>query len=234
MGKAVPEQHPAVVLRSHYIHLRALLVAALIAVLGLTAAVVIVANDSDELVTSTPAPATQSAAPSATGGAESTPLPQRRLDGAVDTAPAPRYDGGPNEGSADIVPGVNSPARPTQAQAFPGQAQQADGIGRTEPGAQRYDGGPNEGSADVTMSAPVGASSVLSQAGPYRYDGGPNEGSADTHFRGSKASATPQTAPRYDGGPNEGSADVTSGDGGGEASVMPQSDGFRFGHPSGN
>ena len=50
MGKAVPEQHPAVVLRSHYVHLRALLVAALIAVLGLTGAVVIVANDSDELV----------------------------------------------------------------------------------------------------------------------------------------------------------------------------------------
>ena len=37
------------VLRSHYVHLRALLVAALIAVLGLTGAVVIVANDSDEL-----------------------------------------------------------------------------------------------------------------------------------------------------------------------------------------
>jgi hypothetical protein len=209
MGKAVPEQHPAVVLRSHYVHLRALLVAALIAVLGLTAAVVIVANDSDELVKSTPAPATQSAAPSATGGAESTPLPQRRLDGAVDTAPAPRYDGGPNEGSADIVPGVNSPARPTQAQ-----------------GAARYDGGPNEGSADVTMSPPIGASSVLSQAGP-RYDGGPNEGSADTHFRGSKASATPQSGTRYDGGPNEGSADVTT-DSGGKAPVMPQSDGFRF------
>ena len=56
MGKAVPEQHPAVVLRSHYNHLRALLIAALIAVLGLAGAVVIVANDDDTIVsTSTPA-----------------------------------------------------------------------------------------------------------------------------------------------------------------------------------
>ena len=50
MGKAVPEQHPAVVLRSHYNHLRALLIAALIAVLGLAGAVVIVANDDDTIV----------------------------------------------------------------------------------------------------------------------------------------------------------------------------------------
>jgi hypothetical protein len=223
MGKAVPEQHPAVVLRSHYVHLRTLLVAALIAVLGLTATVVIVANDSDQATvsTSTPAPAIEYGGTGATGVPQSAPLPQRRLDGAVDTAPAPRYDGGPNEGSADIVPGVNSPARPSQ-----GQAQQADQTGRIQPGAARYDGGPNEGSADVTMSPPMGASSVLSQAGP-RYDGGPNEGSADTHFRGSKASVTPQTGTRYDGGPNEGSADVTTGSSG-KAPGVPLSDGFRF------
>jgi hypothetical protein len=78
------------------------------------------------------------------------------------------------------------------------------------------------------MSPPIGHSSVQSQTGPYRYDGGPNEGSADVQLRGSKASATPQTShPRYDGGPNEGSADVTNGNGG-RASVMPQTDGFRY------
>ena len=215
MGKAVPEQHPAVVLRSHYVQLRALLVAALIAVVGLTATVVIVANDSDEAAVSTsaPAPATiEYGGTGPTGVPESAPLPQRRLDGAVDRTLAPRYDGGPNEGSADITPGVNIPARPNQAQAFPGAA--------------RYDGGPNEGSADVTMSPPIGHSSVQSQSGP-RYDGGPNEGSADLQLRGSKASVTPQTGTRYDGGPNEGSADVTT-DGGDKASVMPQSDGFRY------
>ena len=116
MGKAIPEQHPAVVLRSQYVHLRALLVAALIAVLGLTTAVVIVANDDDVAVTTN----TNTPAIEAAGGAPQTaPLPQRRLDGAVDTAPAPRYDGGPNEGGADIAPSTNVPARPSQAQAFP-------------------------------------------------------------------------------------------------------------------
>ena len=36
MGNAVPTQHPAVVLRSHFNQLRALLAVALIAVIGLT------------------------------------------------------------------------------------------------------------------------------------------------------------------------------------------------------
>jgi hypothetical protein len=45
MSQAVPTQHPAVVLRSHYRVLRALLAVAMIAVVGLSTAVVIVAND---------------------------------------------------------------------------------------------------------------------------------------------------------------------------------------------
>jgi len=131
MGKAVPEQHPAVVLRSHYNHLRALLIAALIAVLGLGGAVVIVANDDDTVV-STSTPAIENGATGATGGPQTAPLQQRRLDGAVDTAPAPRYDGGPNEGSADVTTdsGGKAPVMPQTG--------------------TRYDGGPNEGSADVT------------------------------------------------------------------------------------
>jgi hypothetical protein len=43
MAPAVPTQHPAVVLRSQYRHLRALLAIAMIAVVGLTTAVVILA-----------------------------------------------------------------------------------------------------------------------------------------------------------------------------------------------
>jgi hypothetical protein len=172
MGKAVPEQHPAVVLRSHYVHLRALLVAALIAVLGLTATVVIVANDSDELAKSTPAPAIE--------------------------------HGDPNEGSADLTPGVNLPARPTQAQAFPGQSGQARqaeaGVGRhdirTDLRRLRAGGVTSQGSVGVTMSPPIGASSVM-----------------------------PQTRTRHDGGPNEGSADVTTGHFPCSALVAPQSDG---------
>jgi hypothetical protein len=49
MGRAIPRQHPAVVLRSHFNHLRALLAVALIAVAGLAVAVVILANDADEV-----------------------------------------------------------------------------------------------------------------------------------------------------------------------------------------
>jgi hypothetical protein len=47
MGHAIPRQQPAVVLRSHFDHLRALLAVALVAVVGLTVAVVILASDSD-------------------------------------------------------------------------------------------------------------------------------------------------------------------------------------------
>jgi hypothetical protein len=54
-GEAIPRQHPAVVLRSRFKQLRALLAVALIPVAGLTAAVVILANDSDEVSTSSTA-----------------------------------------------------------------------------------------------------------------------------------------------------------------------------------
>jgi hypothetical protein len=47
MGKAISTQHPAVVLRSHYRQLRLLFAVAMIAVVGLTAAVVILAIDDD-------------------------------------------------------------------------------------------------------------------------------------------------------------------------------------------
>jgi hypothetical protein len=45
MNQTVPTQHPAVVLRSHYRHLRSLLVIAMVAVVGLAAATVILALD---------------------------------------------------------------------------------------------------------------------------------------------------------------------------------------------
>lgn len=47
MGQAVPNQHPAVVLRSHYLQLRSLLAIAMIAVIGLTVTVVVLATDDD-------------------------------------------------------------------------------------------------------------------------------------------------------------------------------------------
>jgi hypothetical protein len=47
MGHAIPRQQPAVVPRSQFNRLRALLAAALVVVAGLTAAVVILATDDD-------------------------------------------------------------------------------------------------------------------------------------------------------------------------------------------
>ena len=63
VGNAVPQQHPAEVLRLHYKQLRALLAIAMIAVVGLTTTVVILANDSDEVAD------TGAALPAETAGA---------------------------------------------------------------------------------------------------------------------------------------------------------------------
>ena len=128
MGNAIPSQHPAVVLRSHYTLVRALLAVAMIAVVGLTIAVVILANESNEVSTS--AGSASVAAPVGTTRYDGGPEEGTRAIGAAaattsNSAPAARYDGGPEEGSADV-----SPAQPSSAS--------ADGL--------RYDGGPEEGS----------------------------------------------------------------------------------------
>jgi hypothetical protein len=100
MGQAVPGQHPAVVARSQFNLLRALLAAALIAVIGLTVAVVIIASDESQLSDTT------SAAPTghinygdfnpATGRPEPAPQAKREVQAPVGST---RSDGGPEEGS---------------------------------------------------------------------------------------------------------------------------------------
>jgi hypothetical protein len=65
MSHTLPTQHPAVVLRSQYRHLRALLVIAMIAVIGLSVAVVILASED---ATSAPISAPVSASPEPAGG----------------------------------------------------------------------------------------------------------------------------------------------------------------------
>ncbi len=98
MGKAIPQQHPAVVLRSRYDRLRTLLVIALIAVVALTTAVLIVASDDGP-------------AAGATGTRQAEPeYGDFRADGRA--AGSPRYDGGPEEGSADVTSSQGSPAEP--------------------------------------------------------------------------------------------------------------------------
>ena len=77
MGQVIPRQHPAVVLRSQYKTVLALLCVACVAIVALATAVVIVANDDDN--------ASISAQPQAQA--------QHNLP------PGTRFDGGPDEGT---------------------------------------------------------------------------------------------------------------------------------------
>ena len=87
MGQVIPRQHPAVVLKSHYKAIRALLAVALVAIVALAAAVVILANDDDAQVSAQPKAHQQQALPAGT-----------------------RFDGGPNEGTRGISTGAAQPA----------------------------------------------------------------------------------------------------------------------------
>ena len=157
MGKAIPAQHPAVVLRSHYRHLRALLAIAMIAVVGLTATVVILATNDDRKTSI--GSASQASAP---GPAETRfDGPGEGSHGVVPAQPpsTTRYDGGPEEGTAALT-----------RRAAPGTVSDPDSI--TSPPSLRYDGGPEEGTRGTLPS------NASSNAVPgTRFDGGPEEGS---------------------------------------------------------
>jgi hypothetical protein len=129
MGQAIPGQHPAVVLRSHYRQLRALLAVAMIAVVGLTAAVVILANDE---VTRT----------SATTPIESINSGDLNPGTGLTDSPATRYDGGPEEGTRGLGLGGALGAR------YDGGPEEGTRGALTAPSppSTRYDGGPEEGS----------------------------------------------------------------------------------------
>ena len=153
MGKAIPSQHPAVVLRSHFNFVRNLLAVAMIAVIGLSAAVVIVANDGDEVASTTSARPIESinygGFNPATGRPDSAPsVAQQAQPQALPNGT--RYDGGPDEGTRGMTQQRLVPAPDT-----------------------RYDGGPEEGTRGIAPAAP----SV------ERYDGGPEEGTRGPGFR---------------------------------------------------
>ena len=106
MNQAVPARHPAVVLRSHYTHLRALLATAMIAVVGLTAAVVILATDDERSTAARSAAPVTAPDPSGArydGGPEEgtrgTSIAATRSSMSAPQSPSTRYDGGPEEGS---------------------------------------------------------------------------------------------------------------------------------------
>jgi hypothetical protein len=177
MGQAIPSQHPAVVLRSHYNHMRALLAVAMIALVGLTAAVVILAADSDEVSGTSSATPIESINYGSGSVNPSTGYPSATIR---PDSPGTRYDGGPEEGTADVS---TSQPRVTQSQAFPGLAHEANAAQADE---RRYDGGPEEGTADVSASQPrvtesrafpgLASEAKSAQADEPRYDGGPEEG----------------------------------------------------------
>jgi hypothetical protein len=132
MGKAIPSQHrPAVVLRSHSRAVRALLVIAMIAVVGLTAALVIVTDDETDTTSASPTgQINYGGFNPATGRPDSAPLPRRDAQAPSDTT---RFDGGPEEGSRGIQ-------QPSAASAAPVYVNPSTGYPST-----RYDGGPEEG-----------------------------------------------------------------------------------------
>ncbi len=154
MGHAIPKQHPAVVLRSHFNLVRALLGVAMVALVGLVIALVIVANDDNENTTTsavqaapaTPLPA--SALPAyptpevvTPDRSYSGPAPTRKLDGSTDipntapVAPGTRYDGGPEEGSRGPVKDYSMNSATGEVGSSPAPSP-----------STRYDGGPEEGS----------------------------------------------------------------------------------------
>lgn len=104
MTQAIRNQHPAVVLRSHYMHLRMLLAIAVIAVAALSVAIVVVATDDGGAVRAQPAP--QAVTPAATspgtrfdGGPDEGTRGIVRSSDAASLAPGTRFDGGPEEGT---------------------------------------------------------------------------------------------------------------------------------------
>jgi hypothetical protein len=84
MSQTFSTQHPAVVLRSRYEQLRALLAVAMIAVVGLTASVVVLATQDDNVQSATSAQ--------------------------VGAGPALRGDGGPEESAVANGLGVQQPS----------------------------------------------------------------------------------------------------------------------------
>jgi hypothetical protein len=111
----IAPQHPAVVLRSHYVHLRALLAVAMIAVVGLTVAVVILAINDD-------------------GGGSSvnaaTPVSAPAVSAPAQAAPGIRYDGGPEEGTSAIRPSSDVPSPPAGIRYDGGPEEGTSGLGR--------------------------------------------------------------------------------------------------------
>ena len=127
MSKTIPTQHPAVVLRSQYVQLRALLAITMIAIVGLSVAVAILAASDDD--------------------AGNTPGYAQPLSAPAQVPPGQRFDGGPDEGTRG-APAV--PSAPNTR--FDGGPEEGTRGAPAVPGAPntRFDGGPEEGTRGAT------------------------------------------------------------------------------------
>jgi hypothetical protein len=140
MGQAIPRQHPAVVLKSHYKAVRALLAVALVAIVALATAVVILANDDNTANVASKPAATQQQLPAGTrfdGG------PDEGTRGITSSAQLPagvRFDGGPDEGSRGPLSYWHQPNPRTSYQPTPNEGFKARAGGPplipNGPGAQ--------------------------------------------------------------------------------------------------
>jgi hypothetical protein len=193
MGHAIPKQHPAVVLRSHYNLVRALLGVAMVALVGVVIALVIVANDDNEPASTSavqavpvtprvspalpayPTPVPEAVSPGS-DRSYSGPAPTRKLDGATDLGstapvrPGTRYDGGPEEGTRGAI--QSPPAPGTRYDGGPEEGTRGAIQSPVAPGT-RYDGGPEEGTRGGTTSqvTPGGGPPAESNSGPgFRTD----------------------------------------------------------------
>ena len=105
MSPTVPEQHPAVVLRSHYRHLRGLLAITMIALIAMAVAVAILASAGTSAPSRATVPSTTESSPA---GIRYDGGPDEGTRGLIESprVPSTRYDGGPEEGGAthDIRP----------------------------------------------------------------------------------------------------------------------------------
>ena len=108
MGSAIPAQNPEVVLRSQFQLVRALLVAATIAIVGLVIALVVVANDTDQASKSDAATSVQplryGGFNPGTGQPESAPLARQHPAPVVPAhPPISQYSGGVDESKSSAV-----------------------------------------------------------------------------------------------------------------------------------
>jgi hypothetical protein len=146
VNSVVPTQHPAVVLRSHYVHMRMLLAVAMIAVVGLSGAVVILAGEERDSITAS----SPQAIPALPGNIRYDGGPEEGTRGIARAIPAPspgvRYDGGPEEGTRAITSAPATTLPGVRYDGGPEEGTRGLSLSATATPGTRYDGGPDEGS----------------------------------------------------------------------------------------